>query len=175
MVGRENIGTIIGMSDIKQRRLEELFLRSRPGLRVGSCVPFYFGPRSIMLFLIHCANHPQLDYRGGQQPICHLQSDLHAAVEWAEQENLKWAFTLSNAGAYYFEDRCELAQLDEIDWTAVEARKWSGTGISSGINRYSQGIFNRASLSVIAVSEPTTTVRKAPKVAFDTRMEFPWG
>ena len=26
-------------------------------------------------------------------------------VAWAEKNNLRWAFTLSNAGTYYFEDR----------------------------------------------------------------------
>lgn len=40
------------------------------------------------------------------------------------QEARLWAFTLSNAGARYFEDRCDLAQLDEVDWTAVQARNW---------------------------------------------------
>jgi len=43
-------GTIIGMSNIKQRRLTELTLESHPGLYVGQCAPFYFCPRSVMLF-----------------------------------------------------------------------------------------------------------------------------
>ena len=45
-------------------------------------------------------------------------------MDWAQQNNLSWAFTLSNAGAYYFEDRSELRNLIEIDWTAVQARNW---------------------------------------------------
>ena len=32
----------------------------------------------------------------------------------------------ANAGAYYFEDRSDLAQLHEVDWTAVEAQDWRG-------------------------------------------------
>ncbi|WP_252977089.1 DUF4433 domain-containing protein [Pseudomonas oryzihabitans] len=44
-------GTVIGMNHIKQRRLQ-LELDSHPGLHVGECVPFYFCPRSVMLFLI---------------------------------------------------------------------------------------------------------------------------
>jgi hypothetical protein len=47
-------GTVIGMNNIKQRRLNELTLASHPGLHVGACVPFYFCPRSVMLFLIGC-------------------------------------------------------------------------------------------------------------------------
>ena len=70
------------------------------------------------------ANHPQLSYRGGQGPIVHLEADLRSTVAWAEERGLRWAFTLSNAGARYFEDRSDLAQLDEIDWNAVQAPDW---------------------------------------------------
>ena len=38
----------------------------------------------------------------------------------------RWAFTLSNAGAYYFEDRSDLGQLDEIDWNAGRAPRTGG-------------------------------------------------
>lgn len=120
------MGTTIGMSDIKQRRLTRLSLTSHPGLFVGQCVPFYFCPRSIMLYLIHRANHEELTYRGGQGPIVHLEADLAGTVAWANGNARRWAFTLSNAGAFYFEDRANLAQLDEIKWDAVEARDWRG-------------------------------------------------
>jgi len=117
-------GTTIGMSSIKQRRLQKLTLTSHPALHVGDCVPFYFCPRSIMLYLIYQANHPELDYRGGQEPIVHLQADLRKYVAWAQQQNRRWAFTLSNAGSYYFEDRCSLAQLAELDWHAIQNNQW---------------------------------------------------
>ena len=78
-----------------------------------------------MLYLIHQANHPELSYRGGQTPIVHLEFDLHAAVAWAEANSRRWAFTLSNAGSRYFEDRSDLAQLHEIDWEAVQATNWA--------------------------------------------------
>jgi len=126
MLGRTGTGTTIGMSDIKKRRLEELFLSSRPGLRVGGCVPFYFCPRSVMLYIISRQNHPSLAYRGGQEPVVHLEADLQAAVAWAEAQELRWAFTLSNAGSRYFEDRCDLSQLHEINWPAVAANWWRG-------------------------------------------------
>ena len=119
-------GTTIGMSSIKQRRLNELRLTSHPDLFVGDCVPFYFCPRSVMLYLIHRANEPELAYRGGQEPIVHLEADLRAVVRWAQQQDQRWAFTLSNAGARYFEDRCDLANLSEINWDAVAATAWTG-------------------------------------------------
>ena len=113
------------MNDIKQRRLNELTLTSHKDLYVGDCVPFYFCPRSIMLYLIYQRNHPQLTYRGGQGPIVHLEADLYASVAWADQQSQRrWAFTLSNAGSRYFEDRCDLAQLYEINWSDVQATQW---------------------------------------------------
>lgn len=121
---RRSPGTVIGMSEIKARRLERP-LDSRPGLQVGDCVPFYFCPRSAMLYVIHKANHPKLAYHGGQEPIVHLEADLREAVAWADGERCRWAFTLSNAAAGYSEDRCDLAQLNEIDWDAVRTRDWA--------------------------------------------------
>lgn len=116
-------GTVIGMSHIKQRRLTQLQLASHPGLFVGQCVPFYFCPRSVMLFLMH-RQSAELAYQGGQGPIIHLQADLQATVNWANAQHRRWAFTLSNAGSSYFEDRADLAQLNEINWDAVNARYW---------------------------------------------------
>ena len=96
VVRRARPGTTIGMSAIKQRRLSELMLTSQPGLFVGECVPFYFCPRSIMLYLIHQGNHRDLAYSGGQGPIIHMEADLRQTVEWAEAQSLRWAFTLGN-------------------------------------------------------------------------------
>ncbi len=124
VAGRASAGTTIGMNSIKQRRLNELRLTSHPELFVGDCVPFYFCPRSVMLYLIYQGNHPELAYRGGREPIIHFEADMNAVVAWADAQPRRWAFTLSNAGARYFEDRSDLGQLGEIDWNAVHARDW---------------------------------------------------
>lgn len=134
-------GTTIGMNGIKQRRLKALTLSSHPNLHVGECVPFYFCPRSIMLFLIHRANDIELSYHGGQGPIVHMEADLHASITWASQNKQRWAFTLSNAGANYFEDRCDVGQLNEINWDAVHANRWSGNGIASSVKEGKQAEF----------------------------------
>lgn len=84
IVRRAPPGTTIGMSRIKERRLNELTLTSHPNLHVGDCVPFYFCPRSVMLYLLHQANHVDLEYRGGQGPIVHLEADLRVSVAWAK-------------------------------------------------------------------------------------------
>ena len=123
MVRRGGSGTTIGMNKIKQRRLTNA-LNSHSNLHVGDCVPFYFCPRSVMLYIIHQANHPELAYCGGQDPIVHLETDLQQTVAWANQKKLCWAFTTSNASASYAEDWCDLAKLNEIDWNAVQATRW---------------------------------------------------
>lgn len=124
IVRRAPPGTIIGMSSIKQRRLNELLLDCHPDLHVGDCVPFYFCPRSVMLYLIYQGNHPEMDYRGGQGPILHFEADLNTVVAWANAQHARWAFTNSNAGSRYFQDYDDLAHLGKIDWNAVQALKW---------------------------------------------------
>ena len=114
-------GTIIGMDSIKNRRLT-LPVSCHGGTNVGDYVPFYFCSRSIMLYVIHCANHPELSYRGGQGPIVHLEADLHETIRWAEAQPQRWAFTSANAGAYYTEFHASVAALDQLNWPAIAER-----------------------------------------------------
>jgi hypothetical protein len=140
-IERNVAGTTIGMSSIKRRRLEELELRHNPGIKIGEYAAFYFCPRSIMLYLIHCANHPELAYTGGQPPILHLEFDLMEVYRWAVQQGRHWGFTLSNAGSRYFEDRGDLRYLSDLNWDAIGANRWSGAGISSDVKEGKQAEF----------------------------------
>jgi ssDNA thymidine ADP-ribosyltransferase, DarT len=140
MLKRRCVGTTIGMTKIKARRLNELSLSCHPDMRVGHCTPFYFCSRSVMLYLIHCKNE-ELTYKGGQEPIVHLEADLHATIAWAQQNKRRWAFTLSNAGAHYFEDRADIARLSDINWDAVQANRWSGNGVSRSVKEGKQAEF----------------------------------
>ncbi len=133
-------GTTIGMQTIKARRLS-LPLTTHPGLNVGDCVPFYFCPRSVMLFLIDRANDSELTYRGGQEPIIHLEADFNETVAWAKQNKKRWSFTLMNAANRLFEDRSDLGLLSEINWEAVRSTQWSGTGIPSSVKEGKQAEF----------------------------------
>ena len=76
-----------------------------------------------MLYVIHMANHPELAYRGGQEPIVHLEADLRQTVAWANAHGRRWVFTSSNAGSSYFEDYSDLAHLDKINWDALLASR----------------------------------------------------
>lgn len=133
-------GTVIGMNNIKARRMNELTLASHPGLYVGQCVPFYFCPRSIMLYMIHMRN-AELAYQGGQDEIVHLVSTMDDAIAWAEAEQRRWAFTLSNAGSRDFEDRADRAAIGEVNWDAVVSIRWSGGTVDPSIKRGKQAEF----------------------------------
>ena len=123
MVNRQETGTNIGMSSIKQRRLLRP-LPCYPDTCIGDYVPFYFCPRSVMLYVIWRANLPELPYKGGQEPIVHLEADLHSVVDWADENERRWAFSLSNAAACYTQFRTHLNDLNDIDWNAVYANNW---------------------------------------------------
>jgi hypothetical protein len=171
-------GTVIGMGSIKQRRLG-LPVSCHQGTNVGGYVPFYFCPRSIMLFVIHCANHPELAYRGGQQPIVHLEADLHHVVQWAQKNGRRWAFSLSNAGAVYTQFRTGLNRLGDIDWDAVAATDFRPADVKEAkqaefllqesfpwqlvelIGVHSQGIATRVSIAMQGMAHrPGIEVRR---------------
>lgn len=118
-------GTTIGMNTIKQRRLTELELDTHLDLYVGQCVPFYFCPRSIMLYMIHTKNY-QLTYQGGQDSIIHLEIDFYKAIQWADENTKRWVFTKSNAGSRYFEDTNDISKISELDWDTINNNYWSG-------------------------------------------------
>ncbi len=116
---------IVGMPEIKRRRLEELEVKCHSGTMVGEYVPFYFCPRSIMLYILRMGNHPGIDYHEGQEPIIHLQADLKATVAWAASNGIRWAFSDINAGTYAAQFYSELSQLNAaINWRDVEATDW---------------------------------------------------
>lgn len=118
MIDRGGPKATIGMGSIKQRRLA-LPVKCYPGDCVGDYVPFYFCPRSVMLYVIHMGNHAELGYRGGQGPIVHLVADVHEVIEWANCNRRPWAFSLGNAGAAYTEFRKRVDHLDQLDWERI--------------------------------------------------------
>jgi hypothetical protein len=131
MIARGGPERVIGMSEIKQNRMR-FPVKCHDGDTVGEYVPFYFCPRSIMLYLLYMANHPGLSYRSGQGPILHLEADLASTVDWANESSSRWAFSLTNAGAAYALFRNDLAKLDEIDWTAVGATDFRDAKVKEG-------------------------------------------
>jgi len=132
LLSRGGPSVTIGMSEIKRRRIEEISVSCHPGTKVGDYVPFYFCPRSVMLYLLYRANHPDLTYLAGQEPILHLEADVHEVVEWAERESCRWAFSLSNAGSYYVEIFNGLDELDQVNWAAVAETDFRSSDVKEG-------------------------------------------
>lgn len=131
MIARGGPSATIGMSAIKQRRLN-LRVHCYDDGFVGDYVPFYFCPRSIMLYVIHRGNSPDLQYRDGQAPIIHFRADLSEVISWAQRERRRWAFSLSNAGAFYADFRKRIEHFDMIDWAAVAATDFRSTEVKEG-------------------------------------------
>lgn len=121
-------GTTIGMGSIKARRLQ-LPVKCYANAVVGDFVPFYFCPRSVMLYVIHCANNPELTYKGGQGSIVHLEADLHTVLQWANANNHSWAFSGSNAGATYAQFWKDAAEFNQLNWQHIAATQWAQADI----------------------------------------------
>jgi ssDNA thymidine ADP-ribosyltransferase, DarT len=112
--------TVIGYSHIKERRLTQIRVPCCNNRFVGEFVPFYFCPRSPMLYTINQGNtgRPQ----GCQATIIHLVSNVAAAISLGQV----WAISDGNAGAYYTDFDSHLNALDGLDWPAIRARNWQG-------------------------------------------------
>ncbi len=126
------ICSLVGMSTIKQRRLDEIEVACHPGTKVGQYVPFYFCPRSLMLYILHMGNHPDVSYRGSQQPIIHLQADFHTTIQWANEHNIPWAFSNGNAGAYLTTFHNHPSQLHQLNWDAITATDFRDATVKEG-------------------------------------------
>lgn len=89
-----------------------------PGGTLADYVPFYFAPRSPMLYTISRGNVQ--GYTEGQSPIVHLVAHAEEVV----RQGLGFAFTDGHgviAMTDYFDD---LADLSKIDWPLMKARYW---------------------------------------------------
>lgn len=123
---------LVGMSDIKKARLTERPVKCFPDSMVGEYVPFYFCPRSIMLYILYMGNHPGITYMEGQSPIVHLRADMHTVRDWADQNEIRWAFSSSNAGAAYTDFYRDLGNLDQINWSAVSNNDFRSPEVFEG-------------------------------------------
>lgn len=108
----------IGYDDIKKRRIEKS-IPCFDNINVGDCVPFYFGVRMPMLFVITCKNK-ELAYKGPAREIIYLVADLKSII----RSGLTWCYTDSNAacktaGFYNRQDGFE-----KLDWAAIEEDEW---------------------------------------------------
>lgn len=84
-------------------------------------VPFYFSPRSPMLYTI---NHGNVQgYSGGQREIVHLVSSVKDVVG----AGIPFVFTDGHGIMLYTEFYNNLEDLDKIDWNIMKAIYWHDT------------------------------------------------
>jgi hypothetical protein len=112
--------TIIGYADLKGRRAQRP-MPLDPGGVLADYVPWYFAPRSPMLYVIHKGGVP--GYNEGQQPIVHLVSSVERVVA----AQLPFVFTDGHAYVAFSRFFADLQQLDQIDWPLMRSRYWADT------------------------------------------------
>jgi ssDNA thymidine ADP-ribosyltransferase, DarT len=115
----EVIGYVhIGYVHIKQRRLTEIRVGCCGDRFVGEFVPFYFCPRSPMLYTVNLGNTGRTP--GCQRTIVHLVSTLAVGMG----QNKAWAISDGNAGASHTTFSSNLTAHAELDWNAIRATYW---------------------------------------------------
>ena len=118
------VGAVPARWEVRRLRQVGRFFRGCGGTRedeVESCIPCVrYGDRYTLhqFFVTKSRARIAPELTAAYIPI------QHKTVHWVDQRRRRWAFTLSNASSLYFEDRCDLKELDEIDWSAIEARDW---------------------------------------------------
>ncbi len=88
-----------------------------PRGKLGEYVPFYFCPRSVMLYVI---SRGASDYVGQQREIVHLVSRVSIATQ-----GTRWAFSDRHAEVGHAEHFDDLVHLAKIQWDAVDAENWA--------------------------------------------------
>jgi hypothetical protein len=112
--------TVIGYGHIKERRLKEIRVGCCGGRFVGEFVPFYFCPRSPMLFTTNKgATGRPVDC---QRTILHLVSRVSAGIGLGRA----WAVSDGNAGAFHTCFSSTLDAIKKLDWAAIRATDWRG-------------------------------------------------
>jgi hypothetical protein len=112
--------TVIGYTHIKERRMKQIRVACCGGRFVGEFVPFYFCPRSPMLYVINRGNTGRQP--GCQQSIVHLVSTVGVGTGLSRP----WAISDGNAGASYPSFFADIKALNGLDWTAIRATDWRG-------------------------------------------------
>lgn len=105
---------------IKERRLNRAVPLGPKGT-VGDYVPFYFAPRSPMLFVISRGGVQA--YTDGQQPVIYLCS----TVEAVKKAGIGWVFTEGHADMGYTDFFEDLEDLNKIDWDLMREKYWNDT------------------------------------------------
>lgn len=111
----------VGKPEIKTYRREQPVVVP-PGGVVADYVPFYFAPRSPMMYVIHRGAVPGL--QGGSDMLVYLTTTVERLVETGS----KLVVTDRNAVLGYAEQTDDVDRIDEIvDWDLMASMFWNDT------------------------------------------------
>jgi hypothetical protein len=110
---------VIGYPHIKKRRMTTK-VPCCDNRFVGEFVPFYFCPRSPMLYTINKGNTGR--EIGCQKNILHLVSNIEKGISLAKP----WAISDGNAGSAYPIFKNDLFELTNLDWSIINSTNWGG-------------------------------------------------
>lgn len=131
-----NSGGLVAISRLKQEKIDYQdisygHIQDRRGRTCVPCgaggylhdyVPFYFAPRSPMLYTIYKRNVP--NYQEGQNSVIYLVTDINTI----EAEGLDFVFTDGHAAMFYADFYTDLEALAHvIDWELMESKVWFDT------------------------------------------------
>jgi ssDNA thymidine ADP-ribosyltransferase, DarT len=123
--GQSGMRTEVGDTSIKEARRRRI-VPVGPGGTVGDYVPFYFAPRSPMMFRIACDCRDAIPgrYQGGDRPLIYLAAQVGVIVD----SGLPWVATDGNARAAITRFSSGLTELGQmIDWELMRQRMWRST------------------------------------------------
>jgi hypothetical protein len=121
IVSERNLAFVsIAHQHIKDRRAAKQ-VTCPPGGMLADYVPFYFAPRSPMLYAIHRGNVE--GYQGGQKAILHLET----SAEQVAQRGLSIVFTDGHAEMDISTFFTDLNNLNKVDWNIMQTTYWSDT------------------------------------------------
>jgi hypothetical protein len=131
----ENVRHVeIAYSNIKERRARTP-VPLDPGGTLANYVPFYFAPRSPMLYALHTGFVE--GYTEGQEPILHLVT----TVDIVNEKKLPFVFTDGHAVMTFSDFYNRLDDLDKIDWEIMKATYWNDTPQDNDRSRRRQAEF----------------------------------
>ena len=110
----------IAHSSIQDRRATTLVPCGRGGT-LHDYVPFYFAPRSPMLYTLHRGNVTA--YTSGQHAIVYLVS----AIDTVQAYNLPFVFSDGHGIMSFTQFYTDLADLKYVDWEIMQAKYWADT------------------------------------------------
>jgi hypothetical protein len=134
-VHQHRIGSMdIAHGNIKSRRARTRVPVGAQGT-LADYVPFYFAPRSPMLYVISRGGVE--GYTGDQDGILHLVS----YAEYVQSQNIPFTFTDGHAIMIYSSFFDDLEDLDNVDWDIMQDRYWHDTAEDMDRKRRRQAEF----------------------------------